>query len=170
MTLIESLSPSRQQLLRQLDGEIEKVERFYVLRERDAKAHSAKLCRQTDMFLIHHGLHRAERLREEVRGWLRAKHRISEMLLKLTIGTSRSDIANSDIRPTRFDPESGREEAQDPKTQDENRVVLSRLALPSLLGDYNRAQRKLKRMLREHYRALEALNNYRVCLSFVYVM
>ncbi|KZV61343.1 hypothetical protein PENSPDRAFT_301586 [Peniophora sp. CONT] len=63
----------------------------------------------------------------------------------------------------RVDPEAASEKTLDVKVDVKRQVAVpARPLVKHSLGDYNRAQRKLKRAVREHHRMLEALNNYRI--------
>ncbi|VDC03363.1 unnamed protein product [Peniophora sp. CBMAI 1063] len=152
-TLLDRLSPPRRDIVRKLDRELEKIEQFYVQRSREIGAHAVKLRRQTDILSIHRDLHRIKKLHDHSREWLHVMDVLSRLILRPMHST----------RPVPSDVESGFDKSRDIQTQDESQAMSMHSSVVSRsLGDYKRAQRKLKPMLREHHRVLEAVNNYRI--------
>lgn len=159
--LVESLPPSHQPFLRKLDSELDKVGNFYTFRELEATALNVKLHQQIAAFSVHRDSYNAEKLCHGRRGGLGVVGQPSRIVSVLKSSVTRRNVMALDAAPVRSNLEAAHGRVLAVKAKDDCRVVLAQ-HLFNNPGDYKRAQKRLKRVLREHYRVLEALNNYRV--------
>ena len=161
---LEDLTPIQHKYLDKLDSELEKVEKFYSAREREACAQAARLHQQLISFSCHRDVYDAQKDQGQQHGWLgAARCRFGNLLPSfLHFTTGRNDAVASNA-PAIVVDDVDEKPVPDAKVIERSVVVHSRsfdkLYAPN---DYDRARRKLRRALSEHYRLLEALNNYRV--------
>ncbi|KZV75877.1 hypothetical protein PENSPDRAFT_14654 [Peniophora sp. CONT] len=160
----EDLTPLQRKYLDRLDCELEKVEKFYAAREREACTQGAKLHQQLISFSAHRGAYDAQKNCGDQRGWLTAaRRRLSGILPSLSCLTPRRDNEAKISVPAIVVDDVDEKPASDTKMV-EHRVVVRRAQSVDKYApsDYDRARKKLRRALSEHYRLLEALNNYRI--------
>ncbi|VDB96024.1 unnamed protein product [Peniophora sp. CBMAI 1063] len=164
--LIAPMSPAQKAFVEKLDREHDKVESFYLAREKEARTQASRLRMELNELKQHralfHQIHpgkpaqwAAALISEDTREALRRKwteftgYRLPQIMAvahlvspPATANHSVADLHNTPRMPpssasasrlTRYDPD-----------------------------EYERARKRVKKALLEHYRAIETLNNYRI--------
>ncbi|VDB96026.1 unnamed protein product [Peniophora sp. CBMAI 1063] len=162
---LSDLTPLQRKYVDKLDYELEKVEKFYAARERETCAQAAKLHQQLISFSAHRDVYDAQKTGDDHLGWLDAARRHLESLLPSIIRPALhhdSAAKSTGTAPTIIVDDADEKPAPDPKANERRVVVRAQSAEKFAPNDYDRARKKLRRALSEHYRFLEALNNYRI--------
>ncbi|KAL0578222.1 Xenotropic and polytropic retrovirus receptor 1 [Marasmius crinis-equi] len=135
-TLLTLLTPEQAKFFNYLDTQLEKIESFYVSREKELLERTTVLQQQLDELRQHREtFHKAQA--KTAREWVRFKHDPLAAIIPDSMKGKGKRAASSDgsVSPTRraFDPE-----------------------------EYHSAKKRLRKAVVEHYRVIELLHNYRI--------
>lgn len=141
--LLQQLSPAQRKFFTLLDIDLERVESFFLEREKEAEERHDKLREQLDELVAH---------RQRIYAILPSGG--SRVLSK----RGRLERYSTDLRAAKSSSVSGRSGC--PTTLGGRNSESTKITLDP--REYQVAKKKLKKAVVEHYRGLELLNNYRV--------
>lgn len=145
--LLQQLSPAQRKFFKLLDTDLERVESFFLEREKEAEERHDKLREQLDELVAH---------RQRIYDILPSSN--SRVLSKRGRFIHVYERNSTDLRAAKSSFVSGRSgcfTTVGKQTSESTKVTLDP-------REYQVAKKKLKKAVVEHYRGLEVLNNYRV--------
>ncbi|KAI6110985.1 EXS family-domain-containing protein [Pisolithus croceorrhizus] len=146
--LLQQLSPAQRKFFKLLDADLERVESFFLEREKEAEERHDKLREQLDELVAH---------RQRIYDILPSSN--SRVLSKKGCFIHHYERNSTDLRAAeKSSSVSGRSGC--PTTVGKQTSESTKVTLDP--REYQVAKKKLKKAVVEHYRGLEVLNNYRV--------